>query len=305
MNFYDLVYSVITVAIFRYGISVFLVIMIIRNQRKKEIKKTTLFVSILVVDIIANVFFSRYGTPDAWFWPYSLAIQAIKIAMIFFGVHIVILIKAKQYAKLLLYIFPFILVSTYYDIVLERSLILGKLRHRFFQLDPIDPFLREHHQYPVHIEELDQVLLKTQLDDIYRLRSREKILYWNPGLVKKPDFSVKTWIDDTTVYCQMYAFGFDNDDDKLNKEIENPIFRPSSYIYGIPLIILYLLSPVALDGDIGHPPQYSSSIFDPELDTNFVRQIWELQGDTLTTEEYYKWLEKRDLYLKNDVPFDL
>jgi len=185
--------------------------------------------------------------------------------------------------------------------VREKGIILNKLRFSWSS-NPIFTYyyrLRPW-RFPISINDIySDSLSHQELKEILLSQEMERFYNFSLGIIRKPDFGLKTWIADTEIHCVLYSYGFDNDDDSCKHVIDLDDDEP--VLLGLPYRTLYVLSPVPLDGDI--LLNYCSCVYsvnDYRLDTTFVRQLRELQGDTLSPEEYQEWMEKREEFKRKE-----
>jgi hypothetical protein len=155
-------------------------------------------------------------------------------------------------------------------------------------------FFSKYHRYPMSV---DEILTTSEWSaELYReFYQTWRYRLWHIPFTKWPDYGIKTYLDDTLIHCISYSFGFDNDNDSLRKVYYNYELMGAKSLKNV----LYLVSPLPLDGDIflGWDVR---SVNDYRFDTTFVRQLWELQGDTLSAEKYENWLKKREEFFDNE-----
>lgn len=155
-------------------------------------------------------------------------------------------------------------------------------------------FFTKYHRYPMSI---DDILTSSEWSaDLYReFLHTQRYKLWHLPLTKWPDYGIKTYLDDTLIYSISYSYGFDNDNDSLRKVYYNYELIGAKSLKNV----LYLIAPLSLDGDI-FLNWNVRSVNDYRFDTTFVRQLWELQGDTLSPKEYEKWLKKRKDFFEKE-----
>ncbi len=217
----------------------------------------------------------------------------------------------------------------YSDIAIERKSMIEAYNQRVFKnLEwVVSNFFDKYHRYPMSISEV--VATSNWSAELYRqfFQYHTKVSwYWyfrpHLHLVKWPDYGIKTYLDDTInpkvdkalvtpfgiktylndtiLYCVSYSYGFDNDDDSLMVVYKYSELDDARTLKEI----LYMISPVPLNGDVFCHWEAVQSINDYRLDTVFVRKLRELQGDTLAPEEYEEWMRKREEFRRKGFGWD-
>jgi len=295
--------------VFYYGILVFLVGKIIASQKARDVKRRLVYVMLLLVLVLIPLSITSYDTfnKKVFFQGlvyHLLCIQFVttplKLLVICSCVLTVYAVKDKRYSKIPIYLLLLLSTSFYLDIIKERNIITGKMAFSSPMLNVIEPFFKQAQRYPLRLEEvITSKKMYDEINNIYNTCLKPNYLQiLTLNLLNKPNFAVKTWLADTIVHCRIYCYGFDYDDDNLKNEVD--LYGNRRLFLSIPFLSLYILSPIALDGDIILPTVWSSSIYDYRLDTTFVRQLRELQGDTLSPEEYKEWLKKREEFKRKE-----
>jgi hypothetical protein len=100
-------------------------------------------------------------------------------------------------------------------------------------------YLSKYNRYPTSFKDIE-----TNLSPLYHEALRD-IRMWGPYNIfaRWPKYGIKTYVEDTLVYCILYSYGFDYDDDSLKIvfcEGGRQTLRDE----------IYIISPIALDGDI-------------------------------------------------------
>ena len=232
--------------------------------------------------------------------------------------------RKKKHKRAIIFLIITLVLFIYADIVIEHKSIIEAYNTRSFKnLDwVVANFFNKYHRYPISTNEI--VTTSNWSAELYKefyQYHTEVPWYWyfRPylHLVKWPDYGIKTYLDDTLnpkvdkalvtplgiktylndtiLYCVSYSYGFDNDDDSLK------VVYTYYELYDARKLnnILYMISPIPLNGDIflGWDVR---SVNDYRLDTTFVRQLRELQGDTLTPEEYEESMRKREEFRRKE-----
>jgi hypothetical protein len=277
-----------------YGIWGYLVVRIVLGAQKHHHKQALFFALILLIFSLGLLLVLKNRDPFWWL------VSSVNIVLSVFIIHLIVttvlLIRSKSIRRASVPILLLFLALLYFDVIREKSIILAKLKNPWPFSDPIFIYADQFRPWrlPMSLKEIrENSRSREALNEVFRLRDNERIFYWVPGIVRKPDFGLKTWIADTLIYCTIYSYGFDNDDDSLKKIINLNTNEQSTC--STPYVNLYLLSPIPLDGDIeltGY--RLILSIYDFHLDTTFVRQLFELLGDTLSPEGREVWLKKRE-----------
>jgi hypothetical protein len=179
-------------------------------------------------------------------------IQLILFATILgLSVFVFIIVRRKKLCVLAYVIIMFLLLVVYCEVIGERRVTLAEIRPGVVgPSSTVRAFTYKYDRYPLRISEMMMdANIRGKLEDDYPVSVSYKIMRGAPFrlLTKKPDFNIKTYIEDTLVHCVLYSYGFDYDDDSL-KHIafdyhESMLPNPSAGLW-------YILSPVPLDGDI-------------------------------------------------------
>jgi len=230
-------------------------------------------------------------------------------------------LKRRLYLRFFIYLLIAAVSFIYFDIIKERRTIV-----EHYTFEPTGPFngivryfFRKYHYYPMSAKELMEKTSELE-EDYERVFQKQRYYPWEwcLHLVKWPGYGIKTYLDDTInpkvdkalvtpfgiktylndtiLYCVSYSYGFDNDDDSLKVVYKYYELYDARKLNNI----LYMISPIPLNGDIFYHWEAVQSVNDYRLDTTFVHQLRELQGDTLTPEEYEESMRKREEFRRKE-----
>ncbi len=210
-------------------------------------------------------------------------LQIISVALLIIGIRKILRKQFKKSAIILV----FFLITIFYWIIIRERIILVRYIYRSFSKveNTFTTYIWKYHRYPLNFEELQRDTLGIRLLSTYESYP----LVEKPLFLKEPKYGIKTELTDTLIFTVLYSYGLDYDDDSLKRKYYfGPLLKRTNYIQ-------YILSPIPIDGDL-YIRGLGQSIWDPFFDTVFVRQLFELHGDTLSPEEYNVWMEKRKEY---------
>ena len=221
---------------------------------------------------------------------FSLVVSIISLVII------VRLIAQKKKFKTAIAVLSLFIISLFsWAYVRDRSSIILNFRHPLYEIsihEMFQAYANTHHRFPMSINEIvgnrtcDELLM--QKDKIPSIQK--------PFFLPQPSYGIKTWFEDTVIYSAFYSYGLDYDDDSLHKKYH---FILNTDLMNTWEYAKYILIPFCDNGDI-IVFMIHRHVNDPRLDTTFVHKIRKLHGDTLSSEQYERWLKKREEFFDNE-----
>lgn len=233
----------------RLGLQLILVFNI--ADAKKRLKKKKLLICLSITILWAIIIFSLdlfyEGIP--WYISlFNLMIFFLKLLILYLGISLYFILRNQLFAKFLLYLFIMITCIVYLDLLIERCLIIKGLEHISFE-HPIFWYFNTNKRFPKNINEAKEYSEFNKMMNEFCKYIDSNI---DLGLVRIPEFGIKTFLEDSVLICKLYSYGFDNDDDNGSPSIDlkNEIREYHPFLLWVPKIFWYVVAPIPLDGDI-------------------------------------------------------